>query len=195
MLPDFPSLKKKLHDLIIISMELEQIQASPILGRIPRHIIHEGNRTVSTDGEEKESPIKTYKVERTVDVSEIELLTIKEVYERYRAITLDFVREQTTDMLREFESVTTATGNVVDAGGQPLTPEIAIRILEMIEIDFDGYGNPYSHSLVAQEQIIKQWPPIIEQLRKEPYKSQIEEIMDRKKREWYDRESNRKLVD
>ncbi|MCK4818719.1 hypothetical protein KA005_23305, partial [bacterium] len=91
--------------------------------------------------------------------------------------------------------VTAKTGNVVDAGGQPLSHELLLKTLETIQLDFDDNGKPIMPTLVVSPQ---QYEKIkvknIEWENDPECQKQFEQMMNRKRKEWHDRESNRKLV-
>jgi hypothetical protein len=87
-------------------------------------------------------------------------------------------------------------GNTLDAKGQPLTAEMILKMWETMLINFDEQGNPQMPTLVfnpIQEERVK------EQFRRLETEPELikrkQEIMNRQKLDWYDRESNRKLVD
>ena len=94
------------------------------------------------------------------------------------------------------EIVTTKTGNVVDAEGKPISYELLLRTLETIQLDFDDNGNPLMPTMVVSpEQYEKMKEKIVEWENDPECNKQFEKIINQKRKEWHDRESNRKLVD
>lgn len=59
-------------------------------------------------------------------------------------------REQ---FLADFDTITDATGNVLDGGGVPASPEHWLKLLEMVDMDFDENDQPIPISFVAPEEI------------------------------------------
>ena len=92
--------------------------------------------------------------------------------------------------------VTASTGNVVDAKGKPLTPDQFLDVMERIEMSFDQNGKPMLPQIVCGPQMVEQMKKILEQIDTEPeLKQRHDELLRRKRENWCDRESRRKLVD
>jgi hypothetical protein len=45
-------------------------------------------------------------------------------------------------LLEHYRSITEAAGNVIDSGGEPLTHELILELVEKMELDFDEAGEP-----------------------------------------------------
>ncbi len=84
-----------------------------------------------------------------------------------------------------------ASGNVVDAKGEPFSYDLLLKVLDKIEIPFDENGNPELPTMVVHQDMLEKLrklpPPTEEQLQKH------KEIIDRKRKEHNDRRRNRKL--
>jgi len=95
------------------------------------------------------------------------------------------------------EKVTERTGNVVKGEkGEGITPKLILDAIEKMEIGFDEKGNPIMPVLVMSPQDFekikaeqKAWESDGE------LEKRRREIIEKKRKEWIDRESNRKLVD
>jgi hypothetical protein len=88
------------------------------------------------------------------------------------------------------------TGNVISGKGKPFTFDHFLEALEKMLIDFDEDGNPFMPSILISPE---DWERIKSDFPKwdtDPEnKKKIQSIINKKRDEWYDRESHRKLVD
>jgi hypothetical protein len=101
-------------------------------------------------------------------------------------------------LLRKHSEATELVGNQIDAGGQPFSAELYLKMLETVQINFDSQGRPdiSSTHLVMQPDQAAQVEPLLAQWEvDESFQRRYREIMLKKREEWRDRESNRKLVD
>ena len=83
-----------------------------------------------------------------------------------------------------------------DAGGKPFHPEMLLEAIERMPIEFDDKGNPKLPTITmnpAQMERIKD--KLTEWESDSVLRDRYEAIMRKKREEWLDRESNRKLVD
>lgn len=198
MLPDFPSLKAKLHDLFMSGAEEEQANAAPLQALIQGSLIHEGNCVILIDeerGTEEKIELKKFGAEIEYDLREIEQMTLDKVYQRYKEMAITIGIEKEKHLLGVIEQATEAVGNVVDTKGEPITPDTFLDTVEKMQIDFDECGKPILPSIVVGDEIAEQVEAVIKQLDDEPYLTRGNNIFKQKRLEWRDRESNRKLVD
>lgn len=104
--------------------------------------------------------------------------------------------QQSQMVFERLNQITAKTGNVVDAGGQAINPDLLLQMLEKIEIDFSEDGQPRLPTLVVtpkQGEKLREKMPEWE--KDEHYNRKFKELIERKRQEWHDRESHRKLVD
>lgn len=105
-------------------------------------------------------------------------------------------RKKTKSLLNAVSEVTDEVGNAVDAGGQPLSAELILKVWETMRFNFDEDGKPNMPTLVfnpIQEERVKE---AFRRIETEPeLRKKRDEIINRHRLDWYDRESNRKLVD
>jgi hypothetical protein len=86
--------------------------------------------------------------------------------------------------------VTTAVGNSVDGGGQPLSADSMLRLIEMIDIDFDEDGNPRMPSIFVNPKDAH----LIGSIEKTPEDDvKWNAMMARKKEEWNAKQRYRRL--
>ena len=108
----------------------------------------------------------------------------------------DFSGQHSKMLFERMKQSTAKTGNVVDAGGQAINPNLLLQMLEKIEIDFREDGQPRLPTLViSPEHYERLKEKMLEWEKNEHYKRRFDELIERKRQEWRDRESHRKLVD
>ena len=91
---------------------------------------------------------------------------------------------------------TEATGNVVSAKGEPFTPRLIIDALSKMEIEFNKEGKFQPPVLVVSPQLAKVISKRAADWEKDlGYAKAFAELVEKKRREWRDRENSRKLVD
>jgi len=124
-------------------------------------------------------------------------LTIDDIIKKIDAVAEEMTGHMARSMFANIEEATKEAGTNIDQGGKPFTPDTYLEGLEKIQIDFDEEtGRPHMPTLVVNPRLyaeikdkLPEWENNTE------YKKRLEEIIKRKYREWYDRESNRKLVE
>jgi hypothetical protein len=95
-----------------------------------------------------------------------------------------------------FEAVDKATkevGNQIDTKGRPITLELYLDSLEMVDIDFDYFGMPQLPLLVGPGERLK--AEFKRFTTSASLRARAESILIKKREEWRDRESRRRLVD
>jgi hypothetical protein len=197
MLPDYPRLKGRLKEKFE-AMVSEKIQEEPLLSQIRRTIVHEGNifAVTSYEGYSTKSEYEQFASGFNIDVDTIIEKGPNAFYEKVPSLSREIADKMAHQTISTMEKVTEATGNVV-TGKEGITPNLILDTLEKIEIGFDESRNPIMPTIVMSPQDFeifkskeKEWEaqaPAIEARRKE--------IIEKKRKEWVDRESRRKLVD
>ena len=198
MLPDFPMLKRKIQEMTEKDMQ-KQVYQDSILSRIRREQLFEGNRTSmkTKDGKTEESNYRKisapYSVEREDIINKGHVVFIENI----RGEMIENVRGQQIRQL--FDTVGKAaekSGNVVNGKGQPITFERFLELFEKIQIDFDEEGNPHELSFAMHPSMFAKIENKLQEWENNPeYNKKYEEILEKKRKEYHDRESRRKLVD
>lgn len=197
MLPDFPKIKRKWSAMFAQSVKAQVHNASFVSQiRKVRHFEGDGMKTTDATGETEESNYKLLSGSLGVnhqDLIERGPLALQEGLEKMA----EELRSQQSKMIFEHLSQSTdRTGNVVDAGGQAINPDLILQMLEKMEIDFSEDGQPRLPTLVVPpEQGEKLREKMLEWEKDECYNRKFNELIERKRQEWHDRESHRKLVD
>lgn len=198
VLPDFPAEKSLVAARIALYVDEETRRRTPLLFEIPRYAQHEGRRhkIVREDGSVSNNPI--------VDLSEpvhLDWTKILDGGPRQLGQCLDHLIEnmakrQSKHVLDVVHEAATEVGNVVDAGGRPLTPVLFLELLGKLEIDFDPDGTPHMPSLVMHPSQGRVLQEKLEKWFADPsFRGEFGLLLTRKKAEWRVREARRILVD
>ncbi|MBX7045389.1 MAG: hypothetical protein K1X86_06055 [Ignavibacteria bacterium] len=175
-----------------------QKRTSQYLGLpISSSLIFEGNKScmIRTNEQPDETEFKPIKSTMEIKFNEISDSNINTIIEKYDKVAKEFAEQQLKITFDSVEEVTKKTGNVVNAKGKNFNYEHLHEMIEKIWLDFDNDGKPLFPTFItgttAGDNIIKAF----QSFEKRPdYKKRFEELLDFKKRQFYDREGNRKLV-
>ncbi len=196
MLPDFPRIKAKALRVLTLIMR-QQAQADPLL-QIPRTEIHfEGNRFSNRDasGHLRESAYTSIGAKSTTSRVEIINKGVFAFLESNKQVAEEMKNQAAKMVVETLSKITTKSGNVVDNSGKPFTFDSYLRALESIQIDFDDDGKPNELSFVTHPDMAPRIKEVMEQAMASPEnRKRLEDLYERKRKEWNDRESNRKLV-
>lgn len=197
MLPDFPKIKRKWSAMFVRSVR-EQVNHASFVSQIRkvRHFEGDGMKVTDATGETEESNYELFSGALEVnhqDLIERGPIALNEGLEK---VAKELSSQQSKMVLEHVNQITAKTGNIVDAGGRPINPDLLLQMLERIEIDFGEDGQPRLPTLVVSpENYEKLREKMLEWEKDEHYKRKFDELIERKRQEWHDRESHRKLVD
>jgi hypothetical protein len=198
MLPDYPDLKKTIDKLLIRFLKEEMLRRSPILGEISRIRQHEGFGGVQRDVSGRSRNLEYEKVETEFSMTREEMRcgSFDQVIAKYTEMADEMAGAQTRSVLATVSDAASSVGNVVSAKGKP-TRDAFLEMLEKLETDFDPVtGEPRRGSIVVSPET---WATlkddVLEWEADEDFKARLAEIDERKRVEWRDRESRRRLVD
>jgi hypothetical protein len=194
MLPDFPQSKKQISKHMMLAIDQLERQKSPILAGIKNATQHEGQKhsydrigasRVSEGFEEIAIPV-------TLQISEVPDLTGDKLAQKIEAIADELARRRFEAFRRKFEEVTREVGNALDAKGAPFSQDMLLESLEKVDMEFGPDGRP----TLTLHTSAPQFTAAYERWQGDPdFMARYEELLDRKRDAWRDRESNRKLVD
>jgi hypothetical protein len=188
VLPDFISVKQFIQNQIQTVVRA-YVARDALLSQFKKEVHFEGDGTSHGDSTETRS-YKEFSVPIEIKKDELLARGPAAFAARIPEIAEAMISQQTGTLLGSVREAAESVGNVVDGGGQPLTVELLIESLEKMVIEFGDDGKPKNLIFVAHPDAAKRLgEPTPEQ------KVRLDELLDRKRREWRDRESNRKLVD
>jgi len=197
MLPDYPMTKAKFTQAIKSRIRGIQDQLTRPFSEAQRVIIHEGERTTITraDGSVDDDPPVMIASELTLTRDEICSSDLAGFLRKVDEMAVDMSRQAFGFHLGKIDKAVKEVGNVVDVGGHPLTPENVLELWEKIEVEFDEQGRPDLPTLMAHPSMAEKIKRVLQEFATNPvYVKRHAELIERKREEWRDRESARKLV-
>jgi hypothetical protein len=197
MLPDFPSTKRIVHDAHFRIMFKAMNAAQGIFSDVRVRPIKEGRQTAirRPAGKVDDTKMHKFQVAETIPMSAVETWTDQQIVEHFEKMGREMGKKQVRATYEELNKVTQETGNVVNAEGT-LTPDVFFVAIEKIWIEFDSDGKPRLPTMVIHPQQAEDWKRLNELMDADPANTRrMEKLMSRKKEEWRERESSRKLVD
>ena len=193
MLPDFPKVKRKYIEAIDRYLRV-LIQQDPLFLGIREEHHFEGNRMLygTMDGDINQGDYKVAKSESVIKREDIISKGVEAYLEQIRNAAEEMKRQKAETMFSKIREVTDRTGNVVNAKGRPLDFELYLEVLKKMWIDFDEDGKAILPTLVVSPEQGDKLQTLMPEWLNNP---KFKETMEMKRKEWNDRESNRKLVD
>jgi hypothetical protein len=165
------------------------LEHDPLLGKIRNEVVSHGGTTRQVTGP---NVVETPMVKSTA-MFEINKEAFLETDTHKFAESIlnlfeSFHREQKKYLLEVVSKTTEAVGNVVDAHNRNFW-DAYLEMIETTEMQFDEHGN-HNYQIVLHPETAKKiqaTPPTEEQSKR------IEEAIERKRREYYERKPSRKL--
>lgn len=197
MLPDFPKLKDRLMERHIRDIRAKVDAQMPVVSKVRSVRFHEGN-CFSFERDDGVVESKGF-----VDVrAPIEIAanlefrdTVQNIKERTEQLTLDFAAQLEKFFFKRFEEITASVGNAVDMKGEPFTAESHLDSLERVDLDFDMFGFPIYPMYVCHPGMAETIRSELARFRTESrLRDRAEALIERKRKEWRDREGRRRLV-
>lgn len=191
-----PELEEELENLVSKFVENATRARAPAMGSISRHRIFEGKQSViiRPDGEENETKFHAFSADSEIPSKTLLYSSLNEILECFIPVAEAMAKDHEKMFFETMDEVTKKTGNIVHGGGQPLSHEKILEVLEVIQIDFDSDGSPIMPTMIISPAM----EPRLKELMNDPSAKEFEAkqnaIIERKRLEWRDREANRTLV-
>ena len=172
-------------------------KSNGLLKEIKAHIIHEGRKTTIRRGTEAPdiTEMKTASGDITTSFDDIENIDWKAVLTMAENIAKQMAEQQTSHMLNTMNEATKKTGQIYNSKGAPLTNEAILQLLSMMQINFENDTALGDISIVVPPAMI----PTLQRLDKEfnespELKKKMNQLLEKKRDEFREREANRNLV-
>jgi hypothetical protein len=196
MLPDLPSLKNDIQWLLTRYLRNQINARLGVFNEAPKHKAFEGNRmrVMRADGTVTDSEYKESSAELSVSLGEVPKLSIEDRLLRINNIADEMAGQMSKHLFETLTKAIDSVGNVVDRKGKPFDAETVFEAFNTVQIEFDEAGN-HNMSWVMHPNLIEKAKKVFEQIDSDPVlKRRFDEMMERKRVEWRDREASRKLV-
>jgi len=197
MLPDFPKAKQKLHKLVMSRTKRRTKSQTGPFGEAPSKPLFEGDKLKieRSDGSVDISEIGRFEVELKISSKDVEKMRPDEMVKIFDDAAEKMGGQISKRFYKELEKITQESGNVVDGKGQPFSIDQYFDVLEKIEIEFRPDGEPEIPTVVAGPKLAEKIKQVLsEELKKSEIQNRFNRIIEKKRRDWLDRESSRKLV-
>jgi hypothetical protein len=198
MLPLYPQLKAEIERFLIeVARQVAQGQLGPFAGMPPARQ-HEGDRLeyMTVDGDEKKVSYQHTAVDYQIRPADIPTMTFHEAVEVVAGKGRELGVQQAQLYFESLNQSLEEVGNAVDAGGQPLSVELLLQLLEKVQIAFDEQGYPQFPTLHIGPDLEARTSQVLQDLHEDPSaKARLNEIIERKREEWNAEQDRRKLVD
>ncbi len=197
MLPDFPSIKRENREAVNRFLQA-QLRQGPLLSEIGEKTHFEGNKisSIAATGESTESTYRKLSSQYSIKREDVIAKGTMAFIENIQNVAEEMKKQKARLLFDRLNEVTAQTGNRVDAKGGPFTFELFMELLGKIAIEFDDRGNPILPTLIISPEMGAKLKHKLPEWDANPeYKKRFDEIIERKRKEWNDRESDRKLVD
>ena len=197
MLPEYVGLKTRISERLATGLR-KDLHEDGVISLVSHVVIHEGSDvgTVTEEGVLERRGFR--KVEHSVPMSveEIEEGGIDLIRAKLAELREAMAQEQHEVLFETITEAVESVGNVVQAGGGPLTAELWLESLEKMELSFDPDGRWRMPTVVVHPKHMDRVRSEMERLESEPeLKERLEALVNQKREEWRDRESDRRLVD
>jgi hypothetical protein len=197
MLPDFPTLKNRLMDRHTREFRARVDEQTPIVSKIRSVRLHEGDRfsVERDDGVIESQDFVDVRIPLEISAQLEYSETIKTLKERNEQLTMDVASQLEKHFFERFREITEEVGNAIDAKGAPFTLEFYLDSLERLEIDFDMFGLPIYPLQICHPSMASTIRAELGRLKSESLlRERAELIIEKKRKDWRDRESRRRLV-
>jgi hypothetical protein len=197
MLPEFPKTAGDLLKFLELRINSRRKEIAPITDIGVETIAYEG-RDFSYEQEGTgivRDSYREFAVPVEVKFSDVPTLIGLAFEAKLEALAAEQAKQMSVFVHSRMNDIMEHTGTGVDAQGKPPSKELWLRMLDGMEISFDASGKPdltfIAHPIMAEE-MGKRWREWEEDLE---FMEKHRVLMDRKREDFLDRESNRKLVD
>ena len=191
-----PQLEKKLETLVSKFIGNAVRVRAPAMGEVSRHRVFEGHQSaiVRPSGETDDIEFREFSAESEIPSDTILYSGLDKIFECFIPVADAMANDQERMLFEIMHQVTQETGNVVDGGGQPLSHEKILELLETIQIDFDTDGNPRMPTIFISPTVAPRMKELADAPSAREFEEKQKKIIEKKRVEWREREANRTLV-
>lgn len=196
MLPDFPSTKREMEKILTAYFARQVRKRCPGFEDVARYRMFEGRRdAISREGEvAEETKMFEAGAEMTISADEVARFDMKGMKAKMDEAAEKMAEQMTKHFYAALSEICEKSGQVTKGGGG-FTADKVLEALDKIHIDFEPDGTPHLPSIHIAPSQFEALRAALEKLATDPeYTKKHEEMMERKFRDWCDREASRKLA-
>jgi len=191
-----PELEEELETLVTKFIEHAARVRAPAMGGVSRHRVFEGRESViiRPTGDEDDTQFREFSAASEIPSATILYSGLEEIFECFVPVAEAMAEDQEKMFFEIMHQVTEKTGNVVDAGGQPISYEVILEVLDALQIDFDPDGNPRMPTMLIHPSMEPRVKDLLTDPKRADFDRKMKKIIEKKRLEWREREANRTLV-
>ncbi len=197
MLPNLPRLKGDIQNLLTRYLQKQINVRLGVFNEAPKHTAREGNRmrVIRGDGAVDDSEFQESSAEMRISIEDGPKLSIEERISKINIVADEMASQISRHAFGRLKEAVDKVGNVVDSKGQPFSADAVFEMLEKIELEFDDTGKHLKLSIVLSPDVMPRAKEVFKQIETDStLRKRYEEIIEKKRIEWRDREASRKLV-
>lgn len=163
----------------------------PLLGQIGiQPDYHGGGVHYESEGKHLVTSLSEIKIEAKRSIADIINYDIEKFSENIYSLANQRLKHMYKIFAKTMEKITNLTGNITDAQGKPFSFDMILDSLEKVDIDFDDEGNARLPQILVG-------PDLGEKMKNlkmtESQEKRFAEIIEKKKKEFYDQKYYRRL--
>ncbi|MGH9342421.1 MAG: hypothetical protein ACRD19_01455 [Terriglobia bacterium] len=197
MLPDFPSVKSEIQNIILAKLSQLVRYGDPAFSGVKRFVQHEGQqmRYEQLGGTTVQEGFEEIGTHFEVLIGDVPTLVGEKLDAKLNEIAQELISRSAKVFFRKMEDSCQKAGTAMDAGGNPISPEMLLQMWSAVQLEFRPDGKP-AQTFVIHPDMFPAVKKAMEQIENDPeLKRRHNAIIDRQRQAWAARESNRKLVD
>ena len=193
MFPEFPKVRDYANNILGKWFYGRVSKKTGVLQEMKKRILHEGDKVElhRSDGSVDLVAMESQRSEIRLELEEFKEFGLNAVLKTLDKTACDVAEKQIKFFFGKLNETCEESGQVFDAKGRPLSYDLIFEMLEGFDIDFDDRGNPLFPTLFSSPQI-KYYLDKAEMT--DEQNERFKELIQQKRSEWRDRESNRRLV-
>lgn len=171
-------------------------RGSGVLSEVKTHVIHEGrSSSIRRAPEEIEvTKMKEAGAEVSLSFDEIEMVNLDVILSKANLLAEQFRKQFSAYFFETINESSEKTGQTVDAKG-PLTNEIMLQMIDKMEVNFERNKQVGDFSIVTSPQMVPTFQKLEAELKSNPsLQRKWDQLLERKRNDFREREINRNLV-
>ncbi len=198
MLPDYPEVKRDLRHDLNLQLRLTVNVLTPLASGIRSYQQAEGDKFTyeTTEGELVTKRFRLIRAKLEVPAGLSSAATQEEFMSQASEAAKTIARQSEGLLFTTLAEETRRVGNTIDARGKPFHPNLMWDGIEKMDLEFDERsGEPKMPTIVVHPDMMKAIAKKIPEWEADhALQKRRTDVLRKKKEEWRDRESRRKLV-